>query len=216
MKLKKIDLTNYIKFYWKRAKQRVEYFSIKIKIMEEGKGLLNNEETAEKFYVKYGESKNVRLVLSYRDGTTQTWYTDSISFDRDTDSEVTEEKPTLSLSTVGDSNLLEEKFDNLNYNLDDENFDLVVNESITTRDQKISRILEIEQFLTTLVIGTRNTEGAYRPAQGDKYQHLRDEMVELRADVFKDKNMYPPSYLVEKTVEETPKKKGPTASVTSD
>ena len=50
-----------------------------------------------------------------------------------------------------------------------------------TSDEKISRILEIELYLTKKIIDSRNT--GYKPSTEDEDQPLRDELKKLREDI---------------------------------
>ncbi len=46
------------------------------------------------------------------------------------------------------------------------------------RDKIMSRICEVQLYLTTKIIEGRNTD--YRPSTDDKDQPLRDELLKLR------------------------------------
>ena len=51
-----------------------------------------------------------------------------------------------------------------------------------SHNRKISRIIEIELLLTSLVIENRVKKG-FQPNTGDKYQLLRDEVKKLRIEL---------------------------------
>ena len=48
-------------------------------------------------------------------------------------------------------------------------------------DKMMSRICELQLYLTQKIIRKRNTE--YRPIEGDEDQHLRDELLKLRKKI---------------------------------
>tara|TARA_R110002020_G_scaffold138469_7_gene308608 strand:- start:63989 stop:64192 length:204 start_codon:yes stop_codon:yes gene_type:complete len=49
-------------------------------------------------------------------------------------------------------------------------------------NRKVSRIIEIELLLTSLVIKNRGKKN-FQPHTGDKYQPLRDEVKKLRIEL---------------------------------
>jgi hypothetical protein len=51
-----------------------------------------------------------------------------------------------------------------------------------SHNRKISRIIEIELLLTSLVIENR-VKKSFQPNTGDKYQLLRDEVKKLRIEL---------------------------------
>lgn len=61
------------------------------------------------------------------------------------------------------------------------------------KQEKISRIIELQSTITREIIGSRNGENSYRPAIGDKFQPFRDELQELREEL-KD-YIHPKSHL---------------------
>ena len=48
-------------------------------------------------------------------------------------------------------------------------------------DKLMSRICELQLYLTTKIIKGRNTD--YRPRTDDEDQHLRDELLKLRKKI---------------------------------
>ena len=48
-------------------------------------------------------------------------------------------------------------------------------------DKMMSRICELQLYLTTKIIKGRNTD--YRPRTDDEDQHLRDELLKLRKKI---------------------------------
>jgi hypothetical protein len=49
------------------------------------------------------------------------------------------------------------------------------------RNKILSRICEVQLYLTQKIINNRNTE--YRPIEGDEDQPLRDELLKLRKKI---------------------------------
>ena len=50
-----------------------------------------------------------------------------------------------------------------------------------SEDEMISRICEVELYLTKKIIDNRNT--GYKPTEGDEDQELRDELKRLRNEL---------------------------------
>ena len=189
MKLKKINLKEHYEFVEKRLQERLKYKSIKIQLKEECKGITT--EHAEKFYEKYGKGENIRLVLEFSKSK-QTFFV---------------EDGVVSFQNVRDVDAFDEA------NLTD-TFNETHEDTIMSRQDKISRILKIEQHLTSKVINGRG-DGSYRPAVGDEDQPLRDEVAKLREEVFgtKKEKSEPTKEIILKNSQE---RKGPTASVSAD
>lgn len=49
----------------------------------------------------------------------------------------------------------------------------------TRKEEMLSRITEVEYYLTSKIINDRD----YKPTTGDEDQHLRDELIELREKI---------------------------------
>lgn len=52
------------------------------------------------------------------------------------------------------------------------------------KQEKISRIIELQSIITSKIINGRNTNNKYHPAIGDEYQPIRDELKKLRDEMW--------------------------------